>query len=213
MNMFNRWGRLLKTRQGKKNFAELQDKIIRKRMFFALCPDEYTRQALTAAQESFPRQLSDYWIRPANLHVTLVHLGGVKAESLDNLKEAASVVRVPTFELSLDRLTYWPHKHILCLTPSVVPPALEKLVDDLGLSLEALGQNVEKRNYRAYTTLAREASYPPPHIQLEQSIRWNITSFALLESRPDGLDVAHSIVQTWPLLKLEGSAELTDVKH
>ena len=199
MSMSNLWGRFLKNRLGPNKNQQTAEKKIRKRLFFALCPEESTRQELAAVQELFPRQLSDNWIRPANLHIGLVFSGGVEAKWLDDLIEVAEAVQSAEFELSLDRITYWPHKRILCLTPSIVPKELKQLVTDLVKNLEGVGFEMEKRTYRTYLSLAREASYPPLDIQLEQPIVWKARSFALVESRRDGLGVAHSLVQAWAL--------------
>ena len=204
MSMSNLWGKFFKKRLGPNKNPQTPEKKIRKRLFFALRPDESTRQELSAVLDLFPRQLSDNWTPTENLHIGLALAGGVEAKWLDDLKEAGAAVQAAEFELSLDRIAYWPHKRTLCLTPSSVPGELTRLVADLGRNLDDVGFGVEKRPYRTYLTLAREAAYPPPDIHLERPIQWKATSFALLESRPQGLGVAHSLVQAWPLAKPDG---------
>lgn len=169
------------------------------RLFFALCPDEPVRQALVAAQDLFPRQLSENWIRPGNLHISLAVLEGAGAEWLDDIKRAGAATQAAAFELSLDRITYWPDRRILCLTPSVVPDPLERLAANLAGSLDAAGFDMTRYPYRPYLTLARYATYPPPDIRLASPVVWKAASFALLKSRPEGLDVAHDVVASWPL--------------
>lgn len=173
----------------------------RHRLFFALCPGEATRLELLAAQQAFPRQLSEQWTRPANLHLALALSGGVEVKWLAALKRAGGAVEAPAFEVSLDRIAYWPHKLILCLTPSATPAPLQRLAADLDRSIEAAGLETARRAFRPYVALARESAYPPPEIQLEQPVVWKARSFALVESRPDGLGVAHEVVAEWPLVE------------
>ena len=201
MNIANLFARFLKTRLRSNKPPHSPLKKTRHRLFFALCPEASTREELVAALALFPRQLSNDWVAPANLHISLAVLGGVELEWLDDLKAAADAVQAVDFELSLDRITYWPHKQALCLTPSVVPPALKRLAADLAGHLDAVGFDMGTRPYRPYLTLARRSTYPSPEIRLPHPIAWHVTSFALLKSRPEGLGTAHDLLQSWPLLQ------------
>lgn len=203
MSISSLWGRFFKSSPRPIKKPQTSQKKIRERLFFALSPDESTREQLVAVQGLFPPQLSENWVRPPNLHIGLALLGGVSAEWLEEVKEAAQMVRGDAFEFSLDHITYWPTRRLLCLTPTHVPAAQEKLAADLDKSLKRLGLEVEARAYQSFLQLAREAAYPPADIRLDQPILWKADSFALIESRPHGLDVAHRLVQAWPLSKPE----------
>jgi len=201
MSISSLWGRLFKSSPRPIKKPQTSQKKIRERLFFALSPDESTREQLVAVQGLFPPQLSENWVRSANLHIGLALPGGVSAEWLEEVQEAAKVIRGEAFEFTLDHITYWPSRNMLCLTPTHVPPAQERLAADLDMSLKGLGLEIDPRAYRSYVLLAREAAYPPAGIQLDQPILWKADSFALIESRPHGLGVAHRLVQAWPLSK------------
>jgi 2'-5' RNA ligase len=185
-------------------------KHAKERFHFVLWPDEHSRQAMEPVFGLFPQQLSSYWISPPNLHLNLVTIGGIEAEWLDDLKHAASKVKTKDFIWSMDRLTYWPERQLLCLTPSVVPMALDALFDELIVNIEKEKFNIEKRSFRPYLTLAHKSAYPPPEIALAQPILWKVESFALIKSYPEGLDVAYEVVETWRLSKAEGNLGLTE---
>jgi len=207
LSISNLLAKLLKTRLRPGKSPRAPYKKTRHGLFFALCPEESVRQELAAVLALFPRQLSDDWTSPANLHMRLAMLGGAEAEWLNDLKAVAGAIQSPDFELSLDRITYWPQKQTLGLAPSVVPAALERLAADLAGRLDTAGFEMGKHPYRPYVTLARHATYPPTEIRLAQPILWKATSFALLKTRPEGLGVAHELVQSWPLLKTEEALE------
>ena len=179
----------------------------RHRLFFALRPEEETRRELAAALDLFPRPLSRNWTRPANLHIGLAALGGVGLDWLDDIKTAADTVYSEAFDLSLDCVTYWPNKQILCLTPSVVPVALERLAADLAGNLQDAGFDCSRRRYRPYLVLAGKSTYPPPEIKLPRPIAWQVDSFALVKSMPEGLGEAHELVHAWPLSRSQDAAE------
>jgi 2'-5' RNA ligase len=202
--------RLLKLRPGLGKSKRTPIKFARERFYFALWPDEHTRQALAAVLDLFPQQLSSYWTTPTNLHLNLATIGGIEAEWLGDLKQMASEVKKEDFILSMDRLTYWPQKQILCLTPSVVPLALEALFEDLIVNIDKARFDIEKRSFRPYLTLAHKSTYPPPEIELVRPILWKVESFALIKSYPEGLDVAYEMVESWGLSKAEGESGLTD---
>ncbi len=85
------------------------------RLFFALWPDDETRQVLAEFSQSLAHM--DFKQVPAyNFHVTLVFLGQVNAETVCLLKQAVVGVAAQPFVLNFDSLTYWSRPKILCLT-------------------------------------------------------------------------------------------------
>ncbi len=169
------------------------------RLFFALWPDDAVRTKLTAALRLLTPQVSARWIRPENLHMTLVFLGDVETERLEAVKAAADAVRAQSFELRLDRIDYWRRPQVICLTPSAVCEPLEELATGLSLRLRSEGFDLEKRPFRAHLTLARKAPRLPADCRLEKSIIWKSTSFALVESSQDNRGSHYTILHSWPL--------------
>ena len=67
------------------------------RLFFALWPDDVTRQALAELSRSL--EYVDFkQVRSYNFHVTLVFLGQVSAETVCLLKQAVEGVAAQPFE-------------------------------------------------------------------------------------------------------------------
>jgi len=170
-----------------------------RRLFFALWPEQSARPGATAAISLLAPKLAARWIRPANLHITLAFLGDVETERLGAAQAAADAVDSSSFELCLDTLEHWRKPQVLCLTPSTLPPNLERLAADLGRQLKAAGFALEQRPYRPHLTLARKATHLPADACLVQPILWKSTGFVLVESRQDGRGSSYGILKTWPL--------------
>lgn len=199
------------------------------RLFFALWPDDETRQALVRLSQSVEAK-EFKWVQPHNLHVTLVFLGQVDNDAEALIKQSAAEIAVPSFELAFDKLSYWSKPKILCLTclppaPTVdctnaggTPPVsggteqCRKPAEAamLASALEAIAQNcglqTDARPYTPHITLARHARYLP-RLKFKPII-WRAEAFCLVEScsEPDG--VYYKVIQQWPLLKPTANPDL-----
>jgi 2'-5' RNA ligase len=124
-------------------------------------------------------------IERRNWHITLVYIGGFPKDRIDELHEAKRVVTVEPFRLRFDRLEFWPRPKIAALVPSVVPPELERLVEDLKSRVFAAGVNPEdERMYRPHVTVVRNAR-PFETQRLAQSAVVEWSNFELVESVPE----------------------------
>lgn len=147
------------------------------RLFFALWPDDSTRNALRALQGSMQGRLTSY----TNLHVTLAFLGQQTATLLPALKEV--LARLPRTEimLTLDRVGYFPRNRIAWAGMHEVPQALLDLHRSL---IDALaGHEVQcgdQHSYTPHVTLARDATLPPDLIFTP--IQWRARHVALVQS-------------------------------
>lgn len=179
------------------------------RLFFALWPDDKTRGALAGLCQAISAK-GFKWVRPDNLHVTLVFLGGVDKETGVLLGKSVAEVAAQAFTLTFDRLSYWSKPKVLCLTTP--QPAQDGFMDEKGAmagakmlvgSLTAvaaqLGLPTDPRPYIPHITLARHALYLPK-VEVEPIV-WQADAFCLMEScsGPDG--VRYNVLQQWPLLK------------
>ncbi|MBN1239069.1 MAG: RNA 2',3'-cyclic phosphodiesterase [Gammaproteobacteria bacterium] len=167
----------------------------RRRVFFALWPDESTRGAISRASRKAVRLSGGRPTAKRNLHITVAFLGHVDPDALER---AASVPPVETgpFELVLDRLGYFREARALWLGPSEMPPALAALEQSLWDGLEQAGFEREPRIYRPHLTLARRArgvdeTVPPVH--------WNASALTLVESIALPRGVHYEPLQDWPL--------------
>lgn len=166
------------------------------RLFFALWPDPAVRRALAglgreaAAGRGRP-------VHPEDLHLTLVFLGSVAPERLEQVTAAAGRVRFQPFELRLDHYGWWPRPRVLWCAPAEVPPPLPALFGELQRELAACGFAPEKRAYRPHITLARKVSRGRSGT-LEEPIRWPVREFVLVSSRTHGDPPRYRVLKKWP---------------
>ena len=153
------------------------------RVFFALWPDDEAVGHLSALAHSLAGQ-GGRVMRPATLHLTLAFVGSVTATRLGELESIGAAIRGEAFELSLDRLGFWPQRGILWAGCRSAPSPLRRLCERLATELEAAGFALDRRTGAGQTphvTLARRVrcqSLP----RLETPIRWQVGEFALVES-------------------------------
>ena len=167
----------------------------RRRVFFALWPDDATRSALVRATKGAVRLCGGRPIAKERLHVTVAFLGEVTAEQLASVRGAAPVA-VGAFDLTLDLLGVWPQSRVLWLAGRDVPDALNALERELWTRLEQRGFKREERIYRPHLTLARRAR---PVEEEVPPVTWPVTELALVESIPDGRNVHYEVLERWPL--------------
>jgi 2'-5' RNA ligase len=169
------------------------------RLFFALWPDDETRQKL-AHLSQFIKAERFKWVQPHNLHVTLVFLGQTDEDVELSVKQSVPSISAQPFELTFDCLSYWSRPKILCLTcRQPVPEAASMLAFALETVAANCGLQTDTRPYMPHITLARHARYLP-EVNIEPII-WRAEAFCLIEScsKPDG--VFYKVIQQWPLIK------------
>lgn len=170
----------------------------RRRLFFALWPDEAVRLAILHATRKLARQSGGRPITPDKVHVTLVFLGGIAARRVGEIERIASEVAGRPFEVEFDRLEYWQRARVLCLVPSNTPPALVELVKDLNSRLEAAGFEIERRPFRAHLTVARKVARPVDCAC--PRLVYPACDFVLVESRTVSAGSQYQVVGRWPLV-------------
>jgi 2'-5' RNA ligase len=169
------------------------------RLFFALWPDDQTRHALASVSQSIEAK-GFKCVQPHNLHVTLVFLGHVNADTELLITQAVADIPARSFELTFDLLSYWCRPKILCLT--CLQPAPEQaiiLASALGAAAKDCALQTDTRPYTPHITLARHARYLPK-LKFEPIV-WRAEAFRLVEScsEPDG--VFYKVKQQWPFIK------------
>ncbi len=165
-----------------------------KRLFFALWPDNNSRQQIAQINQqiTFPdiRKLI-----PDNLHITLVFLGNVDDAIATAVQQRAGDIIAPPISLQFDELDYWVKPKIVCLTCQRQPKAVYQLVNALTAMLAEYPVRVEQRPYRAHITLARKAKQRP---ELNFSpVVINADSFALVESISTEKGVIYQVRERW----------------
>jgi 2'-5' RNA ligase len=165
----------------------------RRRVFFALWPDETTRSALFRAGRAAVRQSGGRPTRAANLHVTLAFLGPITESDLARVS-ALDPPRSAPFELVFDRLGLWESSRVLWAAPTECPEALLQLERELWDRLVALGFERERRAYRPHVTIARKAQAARGDFH---AVAWRVTDLALVESRPSPRSARYEILRVW----------------
>jgi len=165
-----------------------------KRLFFALWPDESTRQACAEVVKPLKRA-GGKRVLPENLHVTLVFLGSVDEATEAALISAANAIVVPKLTITFDRLDFWRKPRILCLTGRTEGSELKTLVVELNAVSQVLGIETDTRPYTPHVTLIRKIKDAKP-ITFEPIV-WQSDSFCLVESHtlPEGVE--YRVIKEW----------------
>jgi 2'-5' RNA ligase len=167
-----------------------------KRLFFALWPDDQSRQKV----DEINQQISLPDIRkliPKNLHITLVFLGNVDDEVATAVQQRAANIISPPVSLSFDSLDFWPRPRVLCLTCQKQAKPVYQLVNALTEMVSEYPVRLDSRPYRAHITLARKAKQ---RVEMDFSpVNIKADSFVLVESKSTEVGVRYTVIGRWPL--------------
>ncbi|MDX2458021.1 MAG: RNA 2',3'-cyclic phosphodiesterase [Gammaproteobacteria bacterium] len=173
----------------------------RRRLFFALWPDDGVRADLAqAATYLLGKRIKR--VPAANLHLTLAFAGAVTAPVRDCLEAAAGNIHCPAFELCIDYVGHWSRPRIFWMGPTHTPPALWSLAGLLQTALEDCGLQPETRPYQPHITLARKISTANviQHGTTQiNPVHWSIRRFCLLESVTGPRAASYHCVASWVL--------------
>lgn len=178
---------------GPESPADEPSKPARRRVFFAIWPDEDTRIAISRATRDPVRHCGGKPTPRANLHITLAFLGPITPEDLAKV-EALTPPRAAPFEIVLDRLNLWERAHVLWVGPSAVPKPLLSLERKLWDQLVELGFTRERKPYVPHVTLARKAQAARGTVT---PVPWQIEGIALVESKTGPRHSRYSVLKTW----------------
>lgn len=172
-----------------------------RRVFFALWPDDEASSHLSVLARDLTTRGGGRVICPSSLHLTLAFVGPVAADRIPRLEEIAGAVRAESFELSLDRLGFWPQRGILWAGCRQTPAPLRALAGALVAGLRAAGFAIDARSAAGmspHVTLARRArcaSLP----RLGTPINWQVGAFALVESHLQPSAASYRTLAGFPL--------------
>ncbi|MFQ5661191.1 MAG: RNA 2',3'-cyclic phosphodiesterase [Gammaproteobacteria bacterium] len=167
------------------------------RYFFALWPDDKTRDQLAAIGERLPENIGRR-VPKQKLHITLSFLGDLDDHHVAGLKTAVTGIRGLGFSLRLDRIGWWKRPKIIWLAPQHIPIAMLQLVGEVNTLVQASGIPLEERPYRPHLTLVRKASKPPRPFKMDPNY-WNISDFCLVKSDTLSQGAEYTVLQSWPL--------------
>ena len=167
------------------------------RLFFALWPDDATREALNQAGKWLHQHWGGRRMRADTLHITLAFLGSTPAAQLDALFACADAVQTEAFELVLEQAGYWRHNRIGWLGARQTPPQHVELVGTLNAALQAAGYSVDTRPHVPHVTLLRKSA--GGEIPECLPVRWPIREFVLVKSVTESDGAHYEVMRRWAL--------------
>lgn len=168
------------------------------RLFVASWPAEGWREQFGATVEKLEWASGGRRVPVSNYHLTLAFLGPVAADRVAAVEGALGRIRAPAFELTLDRVDYWPKPRVLCAVASELPQAALALVSLVWQAMVRLGFKQEVRPFKAHLTLARHVERRPRGGAMTP-IPWPVDRIALFESRNSGEGPGYTPLAFWPL--------------
>jgi 2'-5' RNA ligase len=160
----------------------------RKRLFFALWPDDRQRDRLHDCISPLEELIDGRHVYRGNWHVTTAFIGDFAEGLIPDLQARAAAIPAEPFRLRFDRVEFWPRPRVACLIAPTTPPELDRLVASLNNLLLDFGVQVEDRRYRPHITIARRAKRFEA-LRLAQPALTEWSGFALIESisQPGGV--------------------------
>lgn len=169
------------------------------RLFFALWPDDLTRDALDRTGKWLHQHWGGRRMRADTLHITLAFLGATPADRIDVLDACAGPIRGEAFDLVLDQAGYWRHNRIGWLGASETPPQHVELVKALNAALEAAGFAVDPRPNVPHVTLLRKSR--GGDLPACAPVDWPVRDFVLVNSRTESDGAHYEVIRRWPLAR------------
>ncbi len=173
-----------------------------KRVFFALLPDEPTRQKILQFQQNCQHHYPD--VRPIaerNFHITLHFIGQADELRLQALKQAAASVQAGEVACLLDKSGYFARPKVFWLGCSRISDSLQQLVVSLGEALQSCDYQHQYSHYIPHVSLFRKFSrhYQSLPLPEPEPIRFQTAQFALMESISTEQGVKYQPIQGYTL--------------
>ncbi|MCL1125807.1 RNA 2',3'-cyclic phosphodiesterase [Shewanella surugensis] len=171
-----------------------------KRVFLGFSLTEQQAQMVSLIQSQLPDNVR--LIPKANLHMTLAFLGGISPHQLTMLSQQITILKKPTFEVTLNELAYWKKPKICCLKGMTNDANLIQLANNTQLIAKNLNLHQSEYPYTPHMTLCRKAK-----LAMETLIQ-NITyqplilrpnKLHLFESYSGEHGVEYPILKSWSL--------------
>ncbi|HXQ63856.1 MAG TPA: RNA 2',3'-cyclic phosphodiesterase [Steroidobacteraceae bacterium] len=167
----------------------------RRRLFFALWPDEHTRHAVGAAFGPAVAA-AGRGVPPGKLHLTLEFLGSVAESQLSALRALGERLVLPAASVVLDRIDWWRRPRLLVATCSDPSPAVLAMQAELRRLLSDQGFRIDSRPFRPHVTLAHAAASPPTGGPVAP-VSWPSGELVLVESLPGSGDSRYVPLARW----------------
>ena len=167
------------------------------RLFFALWPDDATRDALNRTGKWLHQHWGGRRMRAETVHITLAFLGETPSDRVDDLVACAENVGTDAYDLVLDQAGYWRHNRIGWLGASETPPQHFDLVRALATGLQQAGFPVDARPHVPHVTLLRNSR--GGEVPACTPVVWPIREFVLVQSDLDADGAHYEVIRRWEL--------------
>ncbi|MEW6591453.1 MAG: RNA 2',3'-cyclic phosphodiesterase [Pseudomonadota bacterium] len=167
------------------------------RLFFALWPDDATRDALNRTGKWLHQHWGGRRMRADTLHITLAFLGATPVDRLDVLIACADAVQAEPYDLLLDQAGYWRHNRIGWLGARETPPQHVELVEALNAQLRTAGFPVDDRPHVPHVTLLRKSM--GGEIPDCRAVNWPTGEFVLVKSVTESDGARYEVMRRWAL--------------
>jgi len=135
-----------------------------------------------------------------NIHLTLLFLGSLPHERIDDLRAIGASLRADHFRLELTRAGCWKRSQVGWVAPENVPASLDLLVSQLRDLVTRACIPFDDKPFRPHVTLIRRANcgaeLAPPGIRLACLV----DRFALVRSRTLQTGPVYSTIDEWPMV-------------
>ena len=168
------------------------------RLFFALWPDDPTRDALNRTGKWLHQHWDGRRMRADSLHLTLAFLGATSASQREALLPHVETIQAQAFELTLDQPGFWRHNRIGWLGASQPPPQLGELVNALHAVLQAAHVHFDARPHMPHVTLLRNTA--GGELPACEPVRWRVNDFVLVASRTETDGAHYEVIRRWALM-------------
>ena len=165
------------------------------RFFFALWPDNSTREAIIKCRSQWT--ISGRMTDRSNLHITVVFLGKLNINQLQNIIKQAEKIVCPNFEICLNHSGYFKNSRAAWLGLEFIPDSLIQLHRQLLEAADISHIPVTRKTYTPHVTLARKSSSLSK--QIISPMVWHVNDFVLLESIDTNTGVKYQIVKRFTL--------------
>ena len=172
------------------------------RLFFALCPDDTTRDAIYRASRNLAENSGGRVIPPEQFHITLAFLGSVQPELEERVaalaEGTAAEVQAAPFSFELDELGFWPSAKVIWYGCTHTPSPLRDLALELRRRLQSAALPPAPGKFTPHVTLARWVRTAGPFAPAAR-IPWEAREFTLLRSETLSRGVRYTPLVRCPL--------------
>lgn len=172
------------------------------RLFFALLPDDATRDLIGRAAKEVARMMPSPGrpIVPEKYHLTLSFLGSaVSPEHEAASLFAAREVRVSPFELRFDLANSFSAKStVWWVAPGEQPQGLSDLWENLHSALRRNKIPLDRKKFVPHVSIFRDAPSRLPQTRIAP-FAWSVSDFALMRSEFNASGSRYTVLKRWPL--------------